>query len=424
MTQAEQSGAPRTRRWDDQRWVVDNIVSAVGIEWDQSRIAYTLGPCGVEATADFAGVRARSRRFADISRAFERAAVRRHRMAEAFEADGKLVSARESYFIAALLYGSAQWPIFESNERNVRLDERKTTCYAAYVRHSDRDVRRVEIPFGTTTLPAYLHLPRRPSGERVPAVLGVSGMDTFKEMRGALYGDKLLERGFAVLAFDGPGQGEALVRRGIHVTEDNYIDAGVAAIQWLRGRPEIDGGRIAVFGASFGSFWATQIASAVPDLAACAVAFVCHEPGMRTLFETASPTFKMRFMYMCGIRDEGEFDAWVEKLDVLPLAASITAPYLAVAGEDDELSPVEHTYRLMDALRSPKQMLVYQGETHGLHSGGASGLGPHAATFVADWLRDRVDGRPMNSEHRFVDLSGQVTTEPWQPGLLERVHDR
>jgi dipeptidyl aminopeptidase/acylaminoacyl peptidase len=249
-------------------------------------------------------------------------------------------------------------------------------------------------------------------------------MDTFKEMRGALYGDKLLERGFAVLAFDGPGQGEALVRRGIHVTEDNYIDAGVAAIQWLRGRPEIDGGRIAVFGASFGSFWATQIASAVPDLAACAVAFVCHEPGMRTLFETASPTFKMRFMYMCGIRDEGEFDAWVEKLDVLPLAASITAPYLAVAGEDDELSPVEHTYRLMDALRSPKQMLVYQGETHGLHSGGASGLGPHAATFVADWLRDRVDGRPMNSEHRFVDLSGQVTTEPWQPGLLERVHDR
>nr|WP_239522076.1 alpha/beta fold hydrolase [Geodermatophilus sabuli] len=346
-------------------------------------------------------------------------------MARAFEAGRAFVSARDSWFIAALLYGGAQWPIFENNARNVRLDDAKTACYQAYVRHADRVIHEVSIPFRDTTLPAYLHMPPGvPAGTPVPAVLGISGMDSFKEMRCALYGDKLLQRGFAVLAIDGPGQGTALVRRGIRVTEDAFADVGRAAVAWLRGHPDVDGDRIAVFGASFGSFWATQVAAAVPDLAACAVAFVCHEPGLRTLFETASPTFKVRFMYMAGFSDEEEFDRWAAKLDVLPLAERVTAPYLAIAGEDDELSPVEHTYRLLDAMQTPKQMLVYEGESHGLHTGTSSSLGPHAGTYVADWLRARVDGVPMDSEHSFVDLAGTVQTRPWSAELVDEASER
>lgn len=418
------SRVPRVRRWDDQRWILDNIIKSIGVEWDQARISYTLGPCGTEAAADFAGVRARVRRFSDISRAFERAASRRECMARQFEEDGKMISARESYFIASLLYGGAQWPIFENNERNLRLDEAKTACYRAYIAHADRIIRRVEIPFGGSTLPAYLHLPPGPAVTPLPTVLGISGMDSFKEMRAALYGDKLLQRGFALLAIDGPGQGEALVRGGHRVTEDNFVDAGRASIDWLRGQPEIDGDRIAVFGASFGSFWATQMAAAIPDIAACAVAFVCHEPGMRTIFETASPTFKLRFMYMAGFQDEDEFDQWAAGLDVLASANKITAPYLAIVGEDDELSPVENTYALIDGIAGPKRMLLYEGESHGLHTGTSSSLGPHAGTFVADWLRERVDGRAMESEHTFVDIAGRVVTRPWAAGLVDIEHGR
>lgn len=47
----------RTKRWQEQRWILDNIIQSVGVEWDQARIGYTLGPCGPEAAYDFNVVR-------------------------------------------------------------------------------------------------------------------------------------------------------------------------------------------------------------------------------------------------------------------------------------------------------------------------------------------------------------------------------
>jgi hypothetical protein len=46
------------------------------------------------------------------------------------------------------------------------------------------------------------------------------------------------------------------------------------------------------------------VASIDDRVKGCAVAFVCHEPGANTIFNMASPTFKLRFMYMAGYEDE------------------------------------------------------------------------------------------------------------------------
>ena len=81
-----------------------------------------------------------------------------------------------------------------------------------------------------------------------------------------------------------------------------------------------------------------------------AVSAVCHEPGFHTIFEEASPTFKMRFMYMSGITDEARFDEFRETMTWEGHAEKIRAPYLCIAGEFDELSPLEHTERLMKTL--------------------------------------------------------------------------
>jgi len=63
------------------------------------------------------------------------------------------------------------------------------------------------------------------------------GMDTFKEKLVWAYGDKMLERGFAALAIDGPGQSEPLMH-GLKVTADNFADAGRACIAWIDTRKE------------------------------------------------------------------------------------------------------------------------------------------------------------------------------------------
>jgi hypothetical protein len=56
---AEADGAASTKRFAEQRWVLDNIIRANGIDWDQPRSIYLSAPCGVEAGADFAAIRAR-----------------------------------------------------------------------------------------------------------------------------------------------------------------------------------------------------------------------------------------------------------------------------------------------------------------------------------------------------------------------------
>src|SRR5262249_55977688 len=193
--------------------------------------------------------------------------------------------------------------------------------------------------------------------------VSIPGMDSFKEMGVALYGDRWLSRGMAVLAIDGPGQYECPVLE-IYFSMSDWMATGTAAVDWLMARPEVDPDRIGVSGNSFGSFFGTIAAGHEPRIRAIAVSAVCHEPGFPTIFEEASPTFKMRFMYMSGIRDEATFDALRKSMTWEGHADRISAPYLCVAGEFDELSPLEHTERLMKALRGPKRLVVYQDSRH------------------------------------------------------------
>ena len=87
---------------------------------------------------------------------------------------------------------------------------------------------------------------------------------------------------------------------------------------------------------------------------------VCHEPGFHTIFEEASPTFKMRFMYMSGITDEAEFDEFRKTHDLGGPRREDPRAVPLRGRRADELSPLEHTERLMKALQGPKRLVVYQ----------------------------------------------------------------
>src|SRR5215475_7534774 len=62
---AKSAGEPRMRRWTEQRWALDNVIRANGMDWDQPRSVYLSAPCGPEAGADFAAIRGRIQKFAD-----------------------------------------------------------------------------------------------------------------------------------------------------------------------------------------------------------------------------------------------------------------------------------------------------------------------------------------------------------------------
>ena len=399
--------APVTRRWTEQRWLIDNVIRSVGIDWDQPRSINYNAPCGPEANADFAAIRERVRKYADISPAFETAARRREVKAQAAETAEQWVTARQNYFIAAVQYAAAQWPHDENNEKNLALNQRKRECYLNYAKYADRKVEAAWIPFQGKALPGWWHLPPGYSGGRIPAVVSIPGMDGFKEAGVAMYGDRWLSRGIAVLSIEGPGQYESAVL-GIPVTMSNWVEAGRAIMDWMTTRPEVDPQRIGVAGQSFGSFFATISCASEPRYRACAITATCLEPGFHTIFEEASPTFKQRFMYMSGHTDEKAFDEFRKTLTWENHADKIRIPYLCVAGESDELSPLAHAERLLTTLQCPKQLVVYQDSRHSVGNVAAAQLGPTPAVLIADWMDARLAGNPFISERWFVEASGRI----------------
>lgn len=400
----------RITRWQQQRWVLDAVIRTVGVEWDQARVASKSKPGGEVAVADFRAAARRIKKFDDFHREFAAGARKREAKAREFEEQGRTVAAGESYIAAALLWASACWPIFEDCPTLHEYEARMNACYAKFIKFAPHPIERAEIPFGKKHLPAYLHLPRPPQpGEKFPCVISIGGMDGSKENMVAIYGDRFLTRGLAVLALDGPGQAES-VGRGIFFTERNFGDAGLAVHDWLSRHPAIDTNRLVIRSSSFGSYFGTVAAAALGDkIRGYAVTGVCQEPGCYTIFNMASPTFKARFMFMSGYDDEAAFDRFCQKIDLRPVAPKLVCPYMVIAGENDQLSPIEHTEQLFETITAPKRLVIYEGANHGVGDAPSVAAGEEKNTMLADWLLDRVKGKKAKSERVWIDSSGRAT---------------
>jgi dienelactone hydrolase len=179
-------------------------------------------------------------------------------------------------------------------------------------------------------------------------------------------------------------------------------------LEWLRAQKEIDPDKIALRGASLGSYLGTQVASTDDRLKGAALQAMAIEPTMHTAFETASPSFKLRFMYYTGIETEAELDKFLQSWTLKGVAEKVKCPYLLVGGEDDQLTPVEYGLQLMDMLTCPKQLLLYEGALHSVSGAPSTTNGPSTGTYVAEWYVDRFAGKPMQSKLMKVDAGGQV----------------
>lgn len=123
----------------------------------------------------------------------------------------------------------------------------------------------VRIGAGSAVLAGTLVLPSRAA--RSPAVVIVSGSgpnDRYGRIRGfPAYGviaEHLARAGTAVLLLDRRGVGGSAGNWKHERIEDRTRDA-LNALQWLRARPEIDGGRVGILGHSQGG-WVAELAAA------------------------------------------------------------------------------------------------------------------------------------------------------------------
>jgi dipeptidyl aminopeptidase/acylaminoacyl peptidase len=325
-----------------------------------------------------------------------RTAMQEEQLGREAEASGHRESAAEFYYRAALYYGPACGVIHANTSKKHELYDRLVHCYQKFTECFDEAyVRRVEIPFENgKTIPGILQTV--PGVPKAPCVLIVPGMDTIKEYMPSPYHNHFRRRGLATLTIDGPGQGESNVREN-WVTLDNFERAGSAAIDFIETRAELDASRVAVYGWSMGSYWAPRIAAHDPRVKALVGAMGVYEQK-DTIFKHSKPAYRANYMYMSNTYDEDAFDALTDQMRLMPLAGNITCPTLLVMGEFDELCPLEDGERLYERLRCPKELWVYENETHTF-----GGRLPDFYLHVADWTRDALDGKFGAAHARRVD---------------------
>jgi hypothetical protein len=134
---------PESRRRRELRWVVDNTIAAVGVDWAWPLSRIVLGSTCAEMQSEVAAAIQKMKKFADISREFGKLAEKAEAAAQRAEGEGHPVTARELYFSAANLFASAQWPIeWDEDERLHRLSARKNEC-RKYIQYADHPIEKV-----------------------------------------------------------------------------------------------------------------------------------------------------------------------------------------------------------------------------------------------------------------------------------------
>lgn len=327
----------------------------------------------------------RVKTFRQNAREWARTAAELEGMARDAEAKGHSVTARDFYYRASIYYGRGQWSINRDTDVKRQMYDKCVESFEGLIRHSNGLIERVELDVEGETVYGVLHLPENRVG-KVPAVLFFPGMDMFKEEFPNAECNPFARRGMAMLTLDGPGQGETRVK-GCTVTDEKYIKAGKAALDYLEKRPEIDADRLAVSGASFGSYWAPQLAAHDKRIKANAgIMGILY--SMMPIFELAPPSFKSTFMYMSGISDEAEFDKMAATMGLEGVGQKITCPTLITQGENDYLCPLEGADKFFNELAGPKEMWIFHDEFHPL-----GGVMQHLLPWLADWIMDAFDGK-------------------------------
>ncbi len=349
------------------------------------------------------------RTWAMIPKFYGKQAARQEEFARKAEASGHPETAWEGYLRACENYFNAQHAICEDdNAEKIRLYDRLLHCHARAREHSRTPIEKVEIPWGEVTLPAMLHL--LPDKKKASCVLYIRGMDQCKEMypitMGNLMENHFMARGMHVLILDGPGQGECNLRK-IRVRPDNHREAATAAIDYLLTRPEIDGKKICLYGASMGTYWGAHIAAHDSRIKACVLAIGCFMMRRHTIFEEASPKFRLIYKYMAGIEDDHEFDEMVAGMTLQGVGANIKCPTLIMVGEYDPLSPSEETDAFFDEIAGPKEMWVFEDEFHTAFNRGLCNV--NLNSVVADWFRDAFTGKVADELNRRVSIAARGT---------------
>ncbi len=342
-------------------------------------------------------------------------------------AAGHGVTAMEAYYRAATYYRTAEFFLHgdPADPRIVETWEKSRDAFRAALALDVVPYEIVAIPYENTTLPGYFYTVDD-SGTPRPLLIVQTGFDGCQEELHP-YAMEGIKRGYNVLTFEGPGQGEVIRVQRIPFRPDweNVIGP---VVDYAANRPDVDEDRIALWGISLGGYLAPRGAAYEPRITALVADAGTYDVGQTLLqnlqksggapanltevelqewlqtdpvefndalrdamaHDTGTRWLNENGMFVFNAGSPAEF--WAKWMDfsLVGIAEKIRCPTLVCAGRADHFDPEGvQAQALYDHLTCERELMVFS-DDYG--AGSHCQLGAFAQSFAAkfDWLDDKT----------------------------------
>jgi 2,6-dihydroxypseudooxynicotine hydrolase len=205
------------------------------------------------------------------------------------------------------------------------------------------------------------------------------GLDSTKEETEA-YERPFLDRGMAILVFEGPGQGEAQYDFAIR---GDYEVAVKAVIDYVETRDDIDAKRIGMWGVSLGGYYAPRATAFEKRIKACMALGGPFDWGAAWdgLPELTREAFRVRSH--AKTQDEARQNAGT--LSLAGVAQNITCPIYIMNGRRDRIVPATDAERLAREVKGPAELLMIDDGNHI-----ANNRAYRWRSQSADWMKEKL----------------------------------
>ncbi|MDD1683240.1 MAG: alpha/beta fold hydrolase [Methanoregula sp.] len=342
-------------------------------------------------------------------------------------AAGHTVSARESYYRAATYYRTAEFFLHgnPSDPRIIETWKKGREAFRDALALDTVPYEIVAIPYGNTTLPGYFYKVDSSKKAR-PLLIVQTGFDGCQEELHP-YAMEGIKRGYNVLTFEGPGQGEVIRVQHLPFRAD-WENVITPVVDYAVNRPDVDRTRIALWGISLGGYLAPRGAAYEPRIAALIVDGGTYDVGQSLVSrmqkaggpaagmteqdlqewlqtdpeefngamrgamvqDTGTRWLNENGMFVFNASSPAQFWARWMDMSMAGSAEKIRCPTLVTAGAADHFDPGAVQARaLFDHLSCEKELMVFSDE---YGAGSHCQLGAFSQSFAAkfDWLDEKM----------------------------------
>jgi alpha-beta hydrolase superfamily lysophospholipase len=265
---------------------------------------------------------------------------------------------------------------------------------------------RISVPYGEGSLRA-LYFPGPQGAETKPLIMFGGGFDSILEEYYPNFAEAALKRGYSVLIYEGPGQGEALRKYGLTYTAEweRPVTATLDAFLDIHAKPL----RIVLVGMSLGGYFAPRAAAfekridgivaydTMYDFGAVLGPVLAAAKNPAAMNNISVSWAYRNAMWTMGTSNADEAIQASAAYTLAPVAERIRQDVLLLAGAEDHFVPTHQTADFEKALVNARSVTT---RIFDRQSGGAGHCQPGALTLyhaaVFDWLLEKLPAAPKS----------------------------